>query len=132
MATLAPSDRALAEINITPLVDVMLVMLVIFMLAAPTVTRSIDLDLPHPNPDAQPPTEFVTVRIAASGDLAWNGAPDSLGGIAAAMEAIGNAPVAEQPQLLVDASPDADYGAVARVLAEARTAGVARIGFLGE
>ena len=133
MATLqASSDRSLAEINITPLVDVMLVLLVIFMLAAPTMTRSLELDLPQPNPDASPPPAVVTVRIDASGQLFWEGVPDSLDGIATSMRGIGAAPLDQQPQLVVDASPDADYGAVARVLAKARNAGVGKIGFLGE
>ena len=133
MATLqASSDRSLAEINITPLVDVMLVLLVIFMLAAPTMTRSLELDLPQPNPDASPPPAVVTVRIDASGQLFWEGVPDSLDGIATSMRGIGAAPLDQQPQLVVDASPDADYGAVARVLAKARNAGVGQLGVLGE
>src|SRR5690606_39661151 len=65
---------AMAEINIIPLCDVLLVLLIIFMVTAPALSQQVDLTLPQagPAPDEVPPPP-VTLRIAASGQLFWNG-----------------------------------------------------------
>ena len=127
----SPSHRSVAEMNITPLVDVMLVLLVIFMVAAPALTRRIALDLPQAAPPAATtPPPPVDLRIDAAGGLTWNGMPTSVAALPPLLDAIAGADAAHAPVLRVDASADADYGDVARVLALARNAGVDRIAFV--
>lgn len=119
-----------ARINITPLVDVMLVLLVIFMVTAPVVSRTIPMDLPQPGPRPLLPPEPVNLRIAASGELFWNGSPTPLSALPAMMEAEVRRDPRHPPLLQVDASDDSDYGVVAKVLAAANNAGMERVGFV--
>ena len=125
------TQHSVAQINITPLVDVMLVLLVIFMIAAPVVSQPIRMDLPGTSPP--PPLKVgapIMLRIDAAGQVYWNGDATPLPTLRAMLQA----EVARDRQapttLQIDASDDADYGAVARVLAAARNAEVERIGFL--
>ena len=125
------AGRDIAAINITPLVDVLLVLLIIFMVAAPVVTHRIDLDLPRPTPNATPPPQTIRLGIDASGEIRWNDAVQPLSALEAlmAVEAQRSSPN-KQPLLQIDASGDADYGRVARVLAAARNAGLDRVAFV--
>lgn len=126
------SERhSVAEINITPLVDVMLVLLVIFMMAAPVVGHPIRMDLPVGSPP-QPvkPAPPLVLRIDAAGQLYWNDAPAPLAALRAMLQAeIARDPSAP-PTVQVDASDEADYGVVAKVLAAARNAEIDRIAFV--
>ena len=123
-------DRALADINITPLVDVMLVLLVIFMIAAPTLSHRIELDLPQSGPDIAPPTEPIRLRIDAAGQAYWNDAAQPLSVLQSLMSVEVQRHSRHQPLLQIDASADADYGVVAKVLASARNAQMDRIAFV--
>lgn len=119
-----------SEINVVPLVDVLLVLLIIFMVAAPVLTRRIDLDLPQPGPvnvrHEEPPP--IRLRIDALGQLSWNGAPLPAMALAAQFEVeAGRDP---QPLLEVETSPEAHYQALADVLGQARSAGLEKIGFV--
>ena len=67
------TDRDFADINITPLVDVLLVLLIIFMVAAPTLTKAIDFDLPQDSKIIPPPRDHIRLAIRADGSLTWNG-----------------------------------------------------------
>ena len=128
----AAAGRDIAAINITPLVDVLLVLLIIFMVAAPVVTRRIDLDLPQrgPTPPA-PPSETIRLRIEPSGELRWNGASQPMSALEALMAVEAQrAPHDRSPLLQIDASGEADYGLVAKVLASARNAGLERVAFV--
>ena len=134
MAFAGPAARgtpAMAEINIIPLCDVLLVLLIIFMVTAPTLSRQVDLDLPQagPPPD-QPAVPPVTLRGASSGQLCWNGEETDRAQLELRMRAEGARVPARQPMLQLDVAGDADYQAVVRVLAAAENAGMARIGFL--
>lgn len=124
------SQRSVAEINITPLVDVMLVLLVIFMVAAPVLTHRIPLDLPQQAPRSEAMPAVITLRIDAAGGLSWNGAPTSPAALPAQLAAIAPTQLPHPPMLQVEPNADADYAAVAQVLAMARDAGVERIGFV--
>lgn len=130
VSTVSRQD-VLAGINITPLVDVLLVLLVIFMITAPAATRTIGLDLPQPTPRSSPPPEAIELRIDASGAVRWDGAEQPLSALQDLLE-VERQRHAEgrQPLLKIDASDDADYQAVATVLAAARSAGMDRIAFV--
>ncbi|NUS39266.1 MAG: biopolymer transporter ExbD [Lysobacter sp.] len=124
------THRGIAEMNITPLVDVMLVLLVIFMVAAPVLTHRIPLDLPQAGPQSPASPTGIDLRIDAAGEVFWNGTPTSFAALPARLATATQVDEARMPALRIDASADADYGAVARVLAMARDAGIARIGFV--
>ena len=123
-------DRVLADINITPLVDVMLVLLVIFMIAAPTLSHRIELNLPQPGPTRPSPTEPIRLRIDAAGQTYWNDAAQPLSVLQSLMTVEVQRHPESQPLLQIDASADADYGVVAKVLASARNAQLDRIAFI--
>ena len=134
MAFRQPADRgspAMAEINIIPLCDVLLVLLIIFMVTAPALSYQIDLDLPQAGRTSGPPATPVELRIDASGALSWNGMAVDPAGLEARMRvAAGVDPGQPRPLLRISASGDCDYQAVARVLASARNAGLDNIGFV--
>lgn len=116
--------QPMVEMNITPLVDVMLVLLVIFMIAAPMVTRSIDLKLPQlPPPDTQPP--HLSLRVLGAGQFALEGAALSEQALASAL---GDA-ARHAPDTIVDVavSENADYQAFTTALATARRSGISNI-----
>ena len=133
MAVRYPSDRgspAMAEINIIPLCDVLLVLLIIFMVTAPALSHQIDVDLPQPTPDKPVPTEPIDLSIDASGQVFWNGGATDDASLPALMRTAASASADRQPLLKINASGDCDYQAVAKVLAAARNAGLANIGFV--
>ena len=129
VSTVSRQD-VLASINITPLVDVMLVLLVIFMITAPALTRTIELDLPQPVPNPDPPPPRIDLRVDASGDVYWNGAAQPMSALQGLLEVERQRQPARQPMLAIDASGDADYQVVASVLAAARNAQMDRISFV--
>lgn len=124
---------SVARINITPLVDVLLVLLVIFMISAPLLARRIPLALPGATPlqvESKPAT--IDLRIDATGQLTWNGAVAPLSALQPMLEAERQRDPAHPPLLRIDANGDADYGVVARVLAAAHNADLDRIAFVIE
>lgn len=127
------TQQSLASINITPLVDVMLVLLVIFMVTAPVLSRSIPLDLPQAAPPDQPrppPPEPIVLRVDAAGSVSVNGDAISLVALTALLETEMQRNPREQPMLQIDADGDSDYGIVASVLAAANNADVQKVGFV--
>ena len=76
----------MADINVTPLVDVMLVLLIIFMVTAPTLSYPIEIDLPQKSPNPPPPSleppEPIKLRIDASGQVFWNESPQPVTALA--------------------------------------------------
>jgi biopolymer transport protein ExbD len=119
----------MAEINMVPLIDVMLVLLVIFIITAPLLTHSIRIDLPkassHPNltkPDN------IQLGIKASGEVYWNGEPVDPQTLAARMAAA--AKLDPQPELHLRADRTIEYQKVAEVMSTAAKAGLVRIGFV--
>ena len=125
-----PSD--IAEMNITPLIDVMLVLLVIFMIAAPILSRPIPLDLPGmvEGFDQPEPAKPLTLRIDASGDLFVDGRPMPLSALPSVLEAEHVRAGAQVLPLQMDVNGQADYQTVAQVIAAAKNAGLDNIRFL--
>jgi biopolymer transport protein ExbD len=125
----ASQPRNIAEMNITPLVDVMLVMLVIFMIAAPVFSRPIPLDIAPGEHAEQPKIPPIELRIDASGEVFFNDQPAPLSALNAMFSAEAVRAGEELPGVSISANGDADYQVVAKVLATAQNAGFTRIGF---
>ncbi|MEV8521139.1 biopolymer transporter ExbD [Dyella marensis] len=120
----------MADINVTPLVDVMLVLLIIFMITAPILTHKVKIDLPQPNPNVvQPdnPLDPIRLKIDQSGALYWNDTPVDELGLRAQIAVI--ASQSNQPELQINADDGVAYEHVARVLAAAKSYGLTKIGF---
>lgn len=119
----------LAEINTTPLVDVMLVLLVIFLITAPVLQQAVVLDLPQASA-APLPDEPRVVRVAlnAEGQVFWEDAPLPHDQLAAKLAAV----AADQPELHLRADRHTPYEAVAGLIACAQQAGLVKIAFVTE
>jgi biopolymer transport protein ExbD len=123
--------QPMAEINVTPLVDVMLVLLVIFIITAPLLARALKLDLPQVDaPAATVTPQTIQLAIEADGNLRWNGEPIGDGELAQRLaQAAKQSP---QPELHLGADKAARYEYVAAVLGAAQKAGMKQIGFVTE
>ena len=126
------SQRENAQINITPLVDVMLVLLVIFMMTMPVLSQRIGMDLPQARPDPPPLVlpDPIALRIDSAGQVTWNGSPTPLAALENMMSAEVQRNAAQPPTLQIDADQDAEYEVLARVLAAAKNADLQRVGFV--
>lgn len=123
------STPPMSEINTTPLVDVMLVLLVIFILTAPLLTHAVKVDLPQANSDVQPQKpETVALSLDAQGQLHWN--EDAIDESELASRLTTAAAQTPQPELHLRADRDTRYQKVAEVMAAARTAGIVKFGFV--
>jgi len=125
-------DAILADINTTPLVDVMLVLLIIFLITVPVLSTSVVVNLPrHAHQLQASEAQPVVISVDAQGRTYWldSRVPDT-----ASLRAHLNAAAARQPQPAVHIRGDAsaDYAAVAQVLQAAQAAGLARVGFITE
>ena len=121
----------MGEINVTPLVDVMLVLLVIFMLTAPLLTSAIRLDLPQAEglPSGEVP-QAVTVSLDAKGQLYFNDQPVDAAVLAQQFEATARRFRDTEVQLRVDEA--VPYGQVVALMGAAQKAGLSRIGFVAQ
>lgn len=121
-------DRAIAQINITPLVDVMLVLLVIFMVTAPALTDTLDLRVPQPSPRpvAVPPAR-ITLQIHGSGEFELAGRMLAASQLEPALRAV--AQRAPDTLLEIDAAADAEYQGFAKALGAARASGLENVAF---
>ena len=121
----------MSEINVTPLVDVMLVLVVIFIITAPLLASSIRLDLP--GTEAARPTDaprFVTVALDAQGGLFLNDKPVSAVQLAESLAESGRQSPDTEVQLRADQA--VPYGRIVEVMGAAQKAGLNRIGFIAE
>jgi biopolymer transport protein ExbD len=127
-------EGPMADINIIPLADVMLVLLIIFMVTAPQLSYPIDIDLPqrslNPPPTQIDPPEPIRLRIDSAGQAFWNDSPTPVSALRNMMEAEVQRDVNNQPTLEIDVNAEADYGVLARVLAAAKNAQMLKIGFV--
>ena len=121
----------MAEINVTPLIDVMLVLLVIFIITAPLFTHAIRLDLPKVAAQVVHETpETITLSIDGAGKLYWNDKPISLDEVRARFAQEGKR--AEPPEIHLRASRETRYDIIAQVMGAAQGAGLNKIGFVTE
>ena len=123
--------EVVADINTTPLIDVMLVLLIMLIITIPVQTHAVKLDMPTghpPPPSALPPV--VTIDLDFDGTIVWNGegVPDRVA-LDARMRAA--AAMAEQPEVHLRPNKLVSYRYVAQVLASAQRLGVTKIGLIG-
>jgi len=125
------NQDAMSEINMTPLVDVMLVLLIIFMLTVPVLNQAVKVDLPQadstPN-HSQPDT--VSITVAADASLHWNDVGVSFEDLQARLRAA--AAQTPQPEVQLRGDRHVAYDHVIRVMAAAQQAGLSRLGFVTE
>jgi biopolymer transport protein ExbD len=122
----------MADINVTPLVDVMLVLLIIFMVTAPALSYQIQVDLPqrtiNPPPQPKDPPEPIRLRIEAGGTVTWNNSPIPISVLQSSLEVEAQRTV--QPTLEIETDPDAQYEMLAKVLSRAKNSGMQKIAFV--
>jgi len=128
------SGGPMVDMNIIPLCDVLLVLLIIFMVTMPQPSYPIDIDLPQrvrdqPPPPVDPP-DPIRLRIDGTGQIFWDNSPTPLTALRNMMQAEVERDPANQPTLEIDTSEDADYGILAKVLATAKNAQMQKIGFV--
>jgi biopolymer transport protein ExbD len=123
------AQQPMSEINVTPLVDVMLVLLAIFMVTAPLLTHAIKIDLPQAQQQASVETpQTITLALDAEGRTFWNDRPVADADLAARLaEAARQQP---KPELHVRADRNTRYQKIAEVMAGAQRAGLSRIAFV--
>jgi biopolymer transport protein ExbD len=121
----------MADMNVVPLVDVMLVLLVIFIVTAPLLTHAVKIDLPKASSQANiSRPEHVEFGIRESGELFWNGERVMLDALPQRFAA--ESAKTPQPEVHIRADRHAHYEKVAQVLALAAKAGLVRIGFVSD
>ena len=128
------SSGPMADINVTPLVDVMLVLLIIFIVTAPIMTYPIAVDLPqrvlNPPPVTRDPPPPIDLRVDASNQVYWNNSPVNVADLQQKMEEEVQKDPTNQPELRIDANPDSEYEVMAKILAQAKNAQMKKIGFV--
>ncbi|AWW44709.1 biopolymer transporter ExbD [Polynucleobacter paneuropaeus] len=124
-------DSIMSEINMTPMVDVMLVLLIIFIITLPVIQQAVKVDLPKANSvrnEVKP--ESVQVSIDAKGQIYWNSTPVTL---KAYNENADKASQEDpQPEINLRADKSVQYDYVAKVLAASKRAGLTKLGFITE
>jgi biopolymer transport protein ExbD len=123
--------RPMAEINMVPLIDVMLVLLVIFIITAPLLTHAVKLDLPKASSTANlTKPDNIQLAIDSASRLYWNGEAVDRAGLRERLAAAGK--LEPQPEVHLRADRTTPYEAVAQVLADSAKAGLTRIGFISD
>ncbi|MDR3158545.1 MAG: biopolymer transporter ExbD [Zoogloeaceae bacterium] len=123
------TSSPLSEINMIPLIDVMLVLLIVFIVAAPLLTHAVKIDLPRVSSaplDAR--TENVQIAVKADGSIYWNGEAVREEALALRMETAARR--TPQPEIHLEADAQTRYALIARVMALSAKSGLGRIGFV--
>ena len=125
------ASAPLSEINMVPLIDVMLVLLVIFIITAPMMSNAVKLDLPQTSAaQLQPEKNKIELSIDATGALFWDGEMiDKATAISRMTEAGKQQPL---PELHLRADRETRYQVIAEMMAEAANAGLSKIGFVSD
>ncbi len=125
-------ERPMNEINTTPLVDVMLVLLIVFMITIPVITQTVPLDLPQVrNQPTQTKPENVNISVNREGQVFWNaGLVSDNTDLLNRLKEV--AVIKPQPEVHVRADQRTKYEYVGRVILDAQRAGIMKVGFITE
>jgi biopolymer transport protein TolR len=118
--------QALSEINVTPFVDVMLVLLIIFMVTAPLLQQGIDINLPQAKGREIAPAERIVITIKKDGNIYLDKATITLETLKSALAKTGN------KEVFLKADKDVPYGIVVAVMGELREIGIEKLGMVTE
>lgn len=129
-----PGAQPMSDINMTPLIDVMLVLLIMFIITIPIQTHAVKMNMPVPNNAAPPPKppEIVRIDLDFDGTIGWNGEvlqPDDRAGVESRLAAIAALP--DQPEVHLRPNKLVEYKHVAMIMATAQRLGVTKIGIVG-
>ena len=121
-----------SSINTTPLVDVMLVLLIIFLITIPVVTQSVQLTLPKEiNVPTQTKPENILLAVTKDGDVYWN--TKKMADMEALVEALKKESIKEpQPEVHIRGDENVRYESVGRLIVACQRAGIAKVGFITE
>ena len=121
------------DMNTTPLIDVMLVLLIMFIITIPVATHSVDIDLPAPNPNPPPEDQIDPIKnkivINQAGEILWNGDPINEGELVRNLEISRN--IDPEPELQFEPEQFASYDLSVKVLNIIKGSGVTKFGFVG-
>jgi biopolymer transport protein ExbD len=125
-------DKSISEINVTPLVDVMLVLLIIFLITIPVITQSVPVELPKAaNIPTQTKPENINIAVDRDGNVFWNTA--RVPSQEALLDRIKQIAVMDpQPEIHVRGHRDAQYEHIGRVIVTAQRGGIQKVGFITE
>ncbi|MDH6595098.1 biopolymer transport protein ExbD [Variovorax sp. TBS-050B] len=124
-------DEVMNEINMTPLVDVMLVLLIIFIITVPVMKHAVNIDLPRATSEPeQPKPQNILFSITADGSYYWNEQKIDDAELPGRLAA--EAAKDPQPELHIRGDKEVRYERVAKAMSQAREAGVRKIGFITE
>jgi biopolymer transport protein ExbD len=124
------NDAPMGDMNTTPLIDVMLVLLIMFIITLPIQTHAVKIDLPTPNPNpSNIEPEKNKVFVTPEGAVLWNGAPVNFTQLAAFLEQ--TKLIQPSPELQLEPHPQAQYVVVDQVIATIKRSGVGGLGFVG-
>jgi biopolymer transport protein TolR len=129
----AAGHQPMSDINVTPLVDVMLVLLVIFIITAPLMTSRVELELPKTAPTVASPSEpeaFVAIALDAQGQIYWDEQLVDMNSLRQRLEQTARTQPNTELQLRADTT--VPYGQVVQLIGLAQGAGLARIGFVAD
>ena len=120
----------MAEINVTPLVDVMLVLLIIFMITAPLMAHKVKIELPEATLETRPddPGRPITLAVKEDGDIFWNDDKVSLAVLESQLAV--EAQKKPQPRIDIRADKTTKYRLIAEVVKTAKNVGIAKVGFV--
>ena len=129
-----PDGEVMIDINTTPLIDVMLVLLIMFIITIPIQTHAVKMNMPVPNNAAPPPKppEIVRIDVDFDGTIGWNGEviqPGDRGAIESRLAAV--AAMSDQPEVHLRPNKLVVYKHVAMIMATAQRLGVTKIGIVG-
>jgi biopolymer transport protein ExbD len=124
-------DEPMMDINTTPLIDILLVLLIMFIITIPVMTHAVKLDMPRAQNTPQQNTQpiVINLEIDFDGTVLWNGTPVTVDALDTYFRR--EAAVDPQPELHIRPNKRASYDVVARVLAAAQRNGLLKIGFVG-
>jgi len=132
MSTGGNSGGPMSEINVTPLVDVMLVLLIIFMITAPLMSHSVTIDLPVANPETKDDPDVLVapldLALKQDGSMFFNDQPVTEAELRAQFAV--NAQKSPQPELQIRADKETEFKLVKKVIGDAKDSGMVHVGFM--